>query len=208
MRNDAVGLTQPLAFYFPGTILCIDDDSVFLDGLLLNFPSFFNLQIQSNPLIALDLLSGQGDSNRSSALVEPLDDSDSNEDLDCPVNIHISKIIDILYQTKRFSKITVTIVDQSMPEINGLDLCARVKGNPVKKIMLTGGESANTLAIDAFNKGLIDYFISKKDPHRMCYLQSAVSNLQQKYFQACSALILDAVCVQPASFLSSPLFLY
>lgn len=199
-------LTQPLAFYFPGAVLCVDDNPAFLDGLALNLPHSLNIHTQTNPLTALQTLIAQGNLNHDSSLIAPIDDSDSDEDLDCPVNVYISKIIDIAHEAKRFSCVTVMVVDQSMPEMNGLDLCAKLKGHQVKKIMLTG-EPGNTLAIDAFNKGLIDHFIAKKDPHRMAYLESAINNLQQRYFQVCSGLVLSSACAQSSSFLSSPLFL-
>lgn len=199
-------LSQALGFYFPGTVLCVDDNPRFLDGLRDNLPRTLNIRTETSPRHALEILHQQN-CFCSRHLLEPIDASNFDQDFDCPVNVHISKLIDIAHQPARFAEINVLIVDQNMTEMSGIKLCEQLKCHPCKKIMLTA-EAGNTLAIEAFNKGLIDHFIEKTDkPELIFHIESAINHLRQRYFQEQSALILGAARIQPNSFLKSGWFL-
>lgn len=77
---------------------------------------------------------------------------------------------------------SVIVVDYSMPEISGLELIGQLKGLPIKKILLTGTADED-VAIDAFNKGLIDCFIHKSDPEAPLKVKNAVKRLKEEFLQ-------------------------
>ena len=60
----------------------------------------------------------------------------------------------VIYDSKRFAMKTVVVVDYSMPNMNGLEVCKALEDLPLKFIMLTGKAEPET-AIEAFNDGLI-----------------------------------------------------
>jgi CheY-like chemotaxis protein len=166
----------------------------------------FILELETDPNNALKRIQTTSEFNQQN-LLEYLNDIDLDEEFDCPLNMTVSKIADIAHEANRSRTITVLVVDQSMPNMTGLELCQCLKNSSIKKIMLTG-EASSALAIEAFNKGLIDHFISKAENSSLIpHLESAIHHLQCKYFQERSALILAACKAQPTSFLKSHLFL-
>ena len=200
-------ICQPLSFYFPASVICIDDDTMLLHSMELGLPADLNIVTSSKPLEALNALLKQPKGQACiDGLLAPIDDSNDDTALDCPVNVHLSRIIDIAYNNARFSEIAVLVVDQSMPEVKGLELCEKLNAYRLKKIMLTS-ETDRQMVVEAFNQSLIDHFIAKTDAALMSHLESAINYLRKKYFQDCSALILGAVCAQEVSFVRSPLFL-
>ena len=62
----------------------------------------------------------------------------------------------------RFNKIAVVFVDKQMPKMDGLDFCRKVREQnlQVKLVLLTGNAGIDD-AINAFNEGVIDAYISK-----------------------------------------------
>jgi CheY-like chemotaxis protein len=76
------------------------------------------------------------------------------------IDINLFPIREQMYNPERFSQISVLVIDQEMPALKGLEICRKLKGTPIKKILLTG-EIDDSQAIEAFNEGVIDQFISK-----------------------------------------------
>src|SRR6185312_11124527 len=121
-----------------------------------------------------------------------------------------SLIHKLVYNNKRFNKVSVLVIDQEMPGMKGLDLCSRLFGSGIKIIMLTG-EASNELAINAFNNKLIDKFISKKDPNFSDLLNQAISEMQDKYFEESTSIITDSLTKNtkhyPTTCLNDPVFI-
>ena len=197
---------QPLAFYFPGTVLFVDDNLALLQLLEEALPQSLNIKTEVSARQALKIIEEAQVSHLS--MIEPVDDANFDEDLDCLVNVHVSNIVKLLDHPNRFAELNVLVVDQVMPEMSGIELCEKVKDHSFKRIMLTG-ETDNQLAIQAFNKSLIDHFIGKSEDRTKLinHLESAINHLRHRYFQEQSALIIGAASAQPYSFLKTPEFL-
>ncbi|MCX7123619.1 MAG: response regulator [Gammaproteobacteria bacterium] len=198
-------LIKPLGFYFPTQVLCVDDELGFLDSLERNLGAKFRIVTEQNPLAALQKLNAKNPCS-DAGLVERISEEDLDQDFDCPINVQLSKIIDKAFMPARHEEISVVVVDYSMPKMTGLALCAELHDCRIKKIMLTG-EKDQSLAIEAFNKGVIDYFIRKDDPDLERHLGAVIRLLQQKYFQERTAFIVTAARASAHSFFSSPDFL-
>jgi YesN/AraC family two-component response regulator len=69
-----------------------------------------------------------------------------------------------------------------MPEMDGISFCRKLKHHSIKKIMLTGNSNQAT-AIEAFNEGIIDYFLLKDAPDLMQQLTNAIEKMQATYFR-------------------------
>src|SRR5262249_17966521 len=99
-----------------------------------------------------------------------------------PLEIDIREIRQLLYDSTRFKQVSVMIIDQKMPQMKGLELCKALSPYPVKKLLLTG-EADKNLAIQAFNEGLIDHYLNKKEEPFFELLEKAIADLQKQYFE-------------------------
>ncbi|AEG91932.1 candidate response regulator, atypical CheY [Ramlibacter tataouinensis TTB310] len=78
--------------------------------------------------------------------------------------------------TERYAMTRVFVVDYSMPAMNGLQALAELVEWPGSRVLLTG-QADEQIAVQAFNRGLIDQFIAKQAPDISRRLVSAVSHL-------------------------------
>jgi CheY-like chemotaxis protein len=198
-------LLQPLGYYYPTQVLFVDDDKALLNSLEGLFLKYFKIVTENEAPAALERLQKENiylDRN----LIEAIDDATLDEEFDCPINIHISNIAKKINNSSREQELSVVVVDYRMPGMTGLELCEKLEGLPIKKILLTG-EGEYTLAIEAFNNGIIDHYISKKDPDFLTNLEATINLLQQRYFLERTTFLLSAARATPESFLCMPSFL-
>ena len=73
------------------------------------------------------------------------------------------------------------VVDFSMPQLNGLDLCSQITNPNTKKVLLTGVANEKQ-AIHALNSDLIDFYIGKSEEDLLNRLGSIVATLNNRYF--------------------------
>jgi len=99
------------------------------------------------------------------------------------IGLHWEGLCKTIYNLKRFSTQSVVVVDQMMPELDGISFCKKLKDHPIKKIMLTAN-SDHSIAVDAFNEGLIDYFILKDSPNLATQLSQKIETMQKSYFES------------------------
>ena len=113
--------------------------------------------------------------------------------------------VDQVYRTvmnpQRFSTPAVVVVDYAMPQMSGLDFCRALQGLPCKKILLTG-EADEMVAVDAFNRGLIDRYLKKSDPNALVRLEAEITSLERQYFAERSGTLKDLLIRHSFSFMS------
>jgi hypothetical protein len=76
---------------------------------------------------------------------------------------------------------------------------------PCKKILFTG-EADETVAVAAFNAGLIDCYLKKGDPQVLDRLELEIAALENQYFVEKSETLRDLLVHHSFSFLSDPVF--
>jgi len=174
-------MSPVLPLFHSTKVIFIDDDADTLDFLvkLLNLKNKPH-QTFDNPAQGLEYINA--DTYRQE-LVERLVVPNDEEEF-C---YQSDAIAHELFNQERYDQISVLVVDYDMPGMTGLEVCARIHNPFVKKILLTGAAD-ESLAIDAFNKGLIYQFIRKQDPQFIEKLQDAIKTAQQQYFQEISEL--------------------
>lgn len=193
-------------FYYPTQVVLVDDDANFLDSVSLLLHRSINYRLFQSARQALEHVNKahyHGDMLRrcySSYKTGPFDS-------DTLTHIDINSIYKEVYNADRYLMPGVVVIDYSMPEMSGLEYCVSLTNPYVKKILLTG--RANTeLAVQAFNEGLIDQFISKKDPQLEQKLNRSIASLQQQYFSRSFKLLSDPVIANSQSrFISNPEFI-
>ena len=172
-------LKYPLpVFYFPTTVILLDDEKDFLENIYHNLmissrnkTSIY--KIHTDPTLVIDEIKAisQIDLCLKRCMVQ-----NENE-----ITVESSEIYKEVFNEKRFAEISVLIVDYNMPKINGLDFCRSLNGCNKKKILLTG-EADEKTAIAAFNEGIIDKFILKTNANLIDELNKAIAELQFNYF--------------------------
>lgn len=119
----------------------------------------------------------------------------------CNVAIDLERIYRICEQRQRFATPSVVVVDYSMPQMNGLEFCAAIGHLPCKKILFTGAADEK-IAVQAFNRGLIDRYIQKSDPHAPEQLEQQIRQLQNAYFDDREETLRDLVLLHHYHFLA------
>jgi len=184
----------------------VDDDSDFLDAMGLLLERRINYRLFQSARQGLDYVNNSPGHEMllrrvySSYKTGPFDS-------DTLTHIDINAIHKEIYNPDRFSIPSVIVLDYSMPEMNGLEFCASLTNPYLKKILLTG-QADTDLAVQAFNAGLIDQFISKKDQNLETKLNQSIATLQQHYFNRSFKLISDPIIASGRSrFITNPFFI-
>jgi CheY-like chemotaxis protein len=193
-------------YYFPTTVIFVDDSNDFLMNFSLQFDPKLSYRLYDSPLDALRYINDEDE-------LPELNQRCFSEYADgtrCPItnhtiNVDIGTIHREIYNPRRFSVASVIIVDFAMPSMNGLEFCERLKDHPSKKILLTGQAGEKT-AVQAFNDGIIDRFILKSHPNVIHTINEAIHELQLGYFHDTAEMIVNALSVNAPNFLKDPTF--
>lgn len=164
--------------YYPTHVAFIDDDAYLLDAIKLALGGKFSCITYTDPTKALNHANEFKKLEWGSIANDAdLYHSESDQLIKNALNISAKK----MENNSRYNEVSVVVVDYDMPEMNGLDFCRLLKNPNIKKIMLTGRIGADE-AVQAFNEGLINYYISKSDSSLTDKLRTAIENMQVQYF--------------------------
>jgi len=193
-------------FYFPTTVIFVDDSIDFLANLSLKLNFNLAFQLYDSPEHALAMLNSEN--NRSTPIERLFSRYHHTDDLPLThhvIDVNLDKIHREVYNEFRFEQVSVVVVDYEMPSINGLDFCRCINNPAIKKVLLTG-KADEMVAIRAFNEGIIDRFIMKQDKDVISILNQSILELQREYFSQTERMLADALSIGKHSFLHDPLF--
>jgi len=177
--------------YYPTTTVAIDDDTDFL-GILTQHLGITDCIPYSSPKKAIATLRSQRPFKRIQSRVLKATTAHENNKSpeDHAVRFNLHGLHEEIYNKDRFQDVSVIIVDYHMGDVSGIDVCEALTNHPAKKILLTGGTDKETIAIEAFNKGIIHRFINKSDVNFPIKLKQAISVLKEAYFRDLSSSVL------------------
>lgn len=175
--------------YYPTTTLFIDDNQNFLSEICLNLNTKgFLCESFSDPAKALRFLNKE---YKSSPFTNQCITTTQDRDVDKYVSsFDVRKIHHEVYRVDRFKQFSVVVVDYAMPIKNGVDFC-RELNEPFSLKMILTSEAGYSLAVQAFNEGLINKFIEKGHSHITDVLMNSVKELQDQYFLRLSNVALS-----------------
>lgn len=154
----------------------LDDNMSFLENIRMTIDDFENILLFDSPSRVIEFVTA---ANSIPECADILDSIDSDEvDFDNVLSVDYEKLASFF---KRENQVSVLVVDYSMPEINGVEFFERVKEIQSKKIMLTG-EADTTIALEVFNNGLIDKFLTKDISSINTVLGECINDFKIKYF--------------------------
>lgn len=193
-------------YHHPSLTVLIDDSDSFLKSLSFQLDPSLASKAFHDTRAAIDWLDQQGRaSGGQDGQLHASYDTYPNSHEQCNVAFDIEQIHRISFQRKRFLTPSVLVVDYSMPQMNGVDLCKALQHLPCKKILFTG-VADEKVAVDAFNRGLIDRYIKKSDDDALDKLEAEIVALQREYFAARSDPLRDLLSLHNYSFVSDPVF--
>ncbi len=164
-------MTFPL-FNRPGTVVFVDDDPDYLEMLALVLPRQWHVRLFLRPQDCIAQLQQEppfweADAWNQQQLVDhwragrPL----------------VPQVLEYWARhTERYALSRVCVVDYSMPGMDGLQALAELGDWPGSRVLLTG-QADDQLAIDAFNRGLIQQFVPKQMPDIARHLTDVVQRL-------------------------------
>lgn len=193
-------------YFHPTTSIFVDDNTGFLQSLVLHLPEDLAFQLFSNPEHALQRINQTPTQpplyERCFSHYRNLVPSDDAERL---IHLDLNLIEQEVSNPDRFREVSVVVVDYDMPSINGLDFLRSLNDPHVKKVLLTG-VADEKVAVRAFNDGLIDRFIRKQEPEAIGTLVRNIHELQLAYFSDVSQMLLNSLLLQSPSFLGDVAF--
>lgn len=183
---------DPLTPYFHPTTACfIDDNESFMAGLALVLPEHMSSVAFFDPVAALDYVNSPHEMPTLSDRCFSTQNFGQNSGQKTAqktgqpqlFRLDTNLIEQEINIVRRFNRLSVVIVDYSMPTLNGLEFCQQVRDPHVGKVLLTG-VADEKMAVEAFNAGIIDRFIFKSHPLASDHISDYTRDLQQAYFRA------------------------
>nr|WP_314539274.1 hypothetical protein [uncultured Massilia sp.] len=166
-------------YQHPSTVVLVDDNTSFLDSVRFQLGEHMPARTFGDALAAIAWLRERSRASVPAHFFSPGIDTFAAQPLN--VALHVERICRIVSDPQRFATPSVLVVDYSMPGLNGIQVCEAVRALPCRRILLTGAADER-IAIDAFNRGLIDRYIRKSDHDALDRLDDELATLQRRYF--------------------------
>ncbi len=192
-------------YQHPGLVIFVDDSQSFMDGLALHLSPNLHLRTFHNPATALEFIR-QSYAGLAPLLTDPIrigyDERSDLLDLR-QASIDLAVIYQRATRPERFRIPVVVVVDYFMPQMSGLEFCAQLQDLPCRKILLTG-QADEGIAIDAFNRNLIDRFAKKNSPDIARLLEADINALRRRFFLGQTEALRALLARHTYEFLSDP----
>lgn len=178
-----------LPIFHPTTTILVDDVQSYLESLRMASPPEMPILPFLSPEKALKHIREQNDIARANfgKYLKISTDTDrivvgNAVEQDQILRLSLSKLIEKIQMPARFNELSVIICDYQMPSMTGTDFFEQLGDVPQKRILLTG-EADETIAVKAFNDGIIDKFLTKGKPGAVQELFGHIRRYQRDYFK-------------------------
>jgi len=190
-------------YYHPTTVYFVDDNTNFLNSLDLHLPSSLAYHMFAAPDVALAQLNAGRE--RDPLYVRCLSRVGAPGSGNSLVRLDMTLIEQEVANPDRFREVSVAVVDYAMPSVDGLEFCKLIANPRVKKILLTG-VADEKMAVQAFNKGIIDRFIMKSQPDAIEVLKRTIVELQRRYFADIASMLANSLFLSRKELLDDAVF--
>jgi len=198
--------TRIFPYYFPTTVVFVDDSESFLSSLALQLPEDLAYQTYQSPERALERVNATPPTpplyQRCFSHYREAELKPSAERL---IHLDLSLIEREISNAERFREVSVVVVDYAMPSMDGLELCKAIDNPRIKKVLFTG-VADEKVAVKAFNAGIIDRFIIKRQGDVVGDVIEVIDELQHRYFEDISEMLRGSLMLNAPAFLTDPAF--
>ncbi|TFW13249.1 response regulator [Massilia arenosa] len=193
-------------FQHPTLTVLVDDSDSFLRSLSFQLDPNIACCAFADTRAALEWLRRHAQTAHWPATqIVPTFDTSARPLEQCGIAVDINEIYRVSFRPERFMTPSVVVVDYSMPQMNGIEFCKAISHLACKKILFTGAADEK-IAVDAFNRGLIDRYIKKSDDDALERLEVEVRQLQARYFAEQSDSLRDVLVLNGFGFVYDPAF--
>jgi CheY-like chemotaxis protein/catechol 2,3-dioxygenase-like lactoylglutathione lyase family enzyme len=195
-----------LPFYHPTRVVFVDDDPAFLNLLPLRLGELVPfLRFDSPRELLLEFAAGRLQARLDLDWWDAYP-SEVGQDLAEQVVAFDKTMIALrVLNRARFGLVSVLVADYQMPEMTGLELFHALGDLPCKRILLTG-QADESLAVQAFNEGLIDLYLPKLHPRLDQELNRAIERFQYAYLEQATDLITQVLQAADPTVWGDPVF--
>ncbi|MGJ7917048.1 hypothetical protein ACI48D_16440 [Massilia sp. LXY-6] len=196
-------MTLPI-YQHPTMTVLVDDSPSFLHSLRFQLgPAFPSIAFSDTGAAIAWLRRHAAAPAALAGLLSPSVDTYTFAPQPYNIALHIEQVCGIRLQPERFLTPSVLVVDYAMPGMDGIAFCEAVRELPCRKILLTG-VADERVAIEAFNRGLIDRYVRKSDVHALDRLEAELTRLQEGFFLAQSETLRMLLALHDYSFVNDP----
>ncbi|WP_144140626.1 response regulator [Paraburkholderia sp. BCC1884] len=149
---------RPPVFY-PATVVFVDDNDSYLDALRRFFPDVSTHLFYTRPQTALAFIRQHARENS----LEFASASACLSETGFERLVETSAERDILSRDDRFAEVAAVVVDYDMPGMSGVEFLSSISHLRCAKVLLTG-VADETVAVKAFNAGIVDLYLRKTEP--------------------------------------------
>lgn len=181
-----------ISYYFhPTQVILLDDDDIFLALLADNLSiTNFTYKLLNDPLDALTYIRTHTTYTPwINKYIKKLDPISFGSTI---LQMNFSETYQEIFNIERFNTTSIVVADYNMPRMNGIELFRQIKNQNIKKILLTG-EADESVAVDAFNEGIIDGYIQKHSFNLQKVLINQLNTLGTKFFLEKTKYFLDPI---------------
>lgn len=143
---------------YPSTVVFVDDNDGYLDALRRFFPDPATNLFFTRPQTALAFIRQHAREN--SLEFAPASACVSETGFERYVESSAER--DVLARSSRFAEVAAVVVDFDMPGMNGVEFLSSISNLRCAKVLLTG-VADETVAVKAFNAGIVDLYLRKTD---------------------------------------------
>ncbi|GAB4391992.1 MAG: response regulator [Gammaproteobacteria bacterium] len=204
---------QPICYY-PTKVIIVDNPFGFLANLSIQLEPSLCCQVIKLPYLAfkaIEQVYTPTAIHENSSLLTQINAPKSvvhqiaQDEDNAITNWKISMLHHEVYNPLRFNDISVVVVDFVMVGMDGVQFCKRIQDPSIKKIIVVP-KVFEKLAMQAFNRGIIDCYLRRDDPNLVNLLEENINILQRRYFVDISYQILKTFNQPFNSWLHEPKF--
>lgn len=143
---------------YPATVVFVDDNDSYLDALRRFFPDISTNLFFTRAQTGLAFIRQHAREN--SLAFAPASACLSETGLEQVVESSAER--DVLTREARFAEVAAVVVDYDMPGMSGVEFLSSISHLRCAKVLLTG-VADETVAVKAFNAGIVDLYLRKTD---------------------------------------------
>ncbi|MFL9869098.1 response regulator [Paraburkholderia fungorum] len=143
---------------YPASVVFVDDSDSYLDALRRFFPDISTNLFFTRPQTALAFI--RNNARENSLAFAPASAGLTETGLERFVESSAER--DVLARDSRFAEVAAVVVDYDMPGLSGVEFLSSISNVRCAKVLLTG-VADETVAVKAFNAGIVDLYLRKTD---------------------------------------------